>query len=148
MRDARLALRAPRSAGNQSRIELLDHAGEEDRMRNEQELTPGRRTSGVHVFSATSQPTLGLTLFVRRYPITSLCAAGTLGFAFAWLQSTGARSLPFASLRAARRRLTAADGESTRAWRTGDSPKAHGDKFASAARAAATRTRAPTYPEG
>ncbi|MDP2358295.1 MAG: hypothetical protein Q8M31_19855 [Beijerinckiaceae bacterium] len=115
-------------------------------MQNEHELTPSSRTIEVYAARNTSQREVDPTLFFRQHPIASLTAAAALGFVLARLFVSGDRSSRIVS---PRRRLLAADAVgSTRAWPTGDRPKAHGDKLANAAREAATRTRAPTYPEG
>ncbi len=115
-------------------------------MQNERQLTSSRRAIEVDAARETSQRTFDPTLLFRQYPIASLAAAGALGFALAKLFITGGKSTRIASPR--RRLVSAYAAEPTRAWPVGDQPKAHGDKLANAAREAATRTRAPTYPEG
>lgn len=82
----------------------------------------------------------------RQYPIALICAAGALGYVLSRVLVTGGASAQLASPR--RRRALAGGPRLASLWPTGDLSRDHGDKLASAGRVAATRTYAPTYPEG
>lgn len=83
---------------------------------------------------------------ISRHPIALICAAGALGYVLSRVLVTGGAAAQLASPR--RRQALAGGPRSASLWPAGGLPKAHGDKLASAARVAATRTYAPTYPEG
>lgn len=109
---------------------------------------------------------LGLATLAQRHPFALACAAGALGLAAGWLIAGRTRSrgpaVDWRRLNARRdsasttaRRIAhfsngqGADRQAAEGLaRKGSAIKPHGDKLANAARAAATRTRAPTYPEG
>jgi hypothetical protein len=128
---------------------------------DERARAAARRTDATRARKAS-----GLATLAQRHPFALAGAAGAFGLAAGWLIAGRARAR---SLAVDWRRLNARrDSASTTARRIahfsngqgadrqaaeglarkGSPRKPHGDKLANAARAAATRTRAPTYPEG
>lgn len=106
---------------------------------------PGRNND-VHAPKAKHYEAPRAMLFLHRHPMVTVCTAGALGYVLARLYDSGRRSLKLADRDDRRERFNGASLTTT--WPIAKSPRPHGDKLASAARVAATRTFAPTYPEG
>jgi len=110
------------------------------------------RSSRGEVAARATRSASSLATIAQRHPLALACAAGALGFAAGWLAGR-APALSRSPAIAWRRLNGRRDGASTTARRIAHinkslASKPHGEKLANAARAAATRTRAPTYPEG